>query len=243
MTELVTPIPIAATSCPWDGVRSLGGPPNVKWCEETLCAWAAEPANTWSNLAYFVVALILWRMARREPGQTLQFFAPAVFLVGLGSIVYHASVAFVTQVGDFAGMYVFFMLLVVLNGVRLGVVSAPSTFAWLWSLVALFTVLTVVVAKATAFPVQGIIGILILVVLLTEALASRREGGTTAHGQLFAGLALMAIAGVFSGADVSRTWCDPTGHFWQGHAIWHVFSALGMIPTYLHYRQFRHQFV
>ncbi len=225
--------------CPWDGLRAWGGPPNVKWCEETLCAWAAEPANTWSNLAYFVVAAVLWALARGERERSLRFFAQATFWVGLGSLVYHASVAFLTQVGDFAGMYVFFLLLVVLNGVRLGVVPARATFVWLWSLVAGFTALTVLIARMTAFPVQGIIGFLIAVVLVTEAGASRREGGATAHGLFALGLALMALASVFSGADVSRLWCDPSSHFWQGHAIWHVIGAAAMIPTYLHYRQFR----
>ena len=34
--------------CPWSGFT----PPNVDWCEEELCAWVVNPADTWSNLAY-----------------------------------------------------------------------------------------------------------------------------------------------------------------------------------------------
>ncbi|MBS1150037.1 MAG: hypothetical protein H6Q89_1735, partial [Myxococcaceae bacterium] len=32
--------------CPWVPLRQWGGLPNVKWCEETLCQWVAEPTNT-----------------------------------------------------------------------------------------------------------------------------------------------------------------------------------------------------
>ena len=52
------------------------------------------------------------------------------------------------------------------------------------------------------------------------------------------GLALLATAGVFSLLDVTRTWCDPAHPYLQGHAIWHVLSALCLFVLYFHYRQF-----
>ena len=32
--------------CPWHSITETWGAPNVKWCEETLCQWISEPANT-----------------------------------------------------------------------------------------------------------------------------------------------------------------------------------------------------
>src|SRR5690606_5345750 len=62
-------------TCPWDGLRAATGAPNLDWCEAEVCGWAVEPANTWSNLAYFVVAAwLLWRRRRAAP--------PALELVG-----------------------------------------------------------------------------------------------------------------------------------------------------------------
>src|SRR5262245_13387782 len=58
--------------CPWVGLREWGGLPNVKWCEETLCAVVAEPANTWSNLAFLIGAAALWRMNKDETSRTLR---------------------------------------------------------------------------------------------------------------------------------------------------------------------------
>jgi hypothetical protein len=113
--------------CPWVELRHWGGLPNVKWCEQSLCAWIAEPANTWSNLAYVLAAAALFALARRESSRTLRFFAPAALAVGLCSLVYHASVAFATQVLDFFGMYFYFLFLLALNLVRLGALRNLST--------------------------------------------------------------------------------------------------------------------
>jgi hypothetical protein len=37
---------------------------------------------------------------------------------------------------------------------------------------------------------------------------------------------------------VTRTWCDPWHPWLQGHAFWHVLSALCLFAAYFHYRQF-----
>ena len=45
--------------CPWDGFTQA--PPG--FCEQALCAWVREPGNTWSNLAFIVAALVMYREA------------------------------------------------------------------------------------------------------------------------------------------------------------------------------------
>ncbi len=222
--------------CPWSTLRTWGGLPNVKWCEETLCGWISEPANTWSNVPFLVTAAVLWWFTRKETSRTERFWPVAAFLVGVSSLVYHASVTFVLQVFDFFGMYCFFALVVLLNLVRLGVVAKQRLFAVLWASVASLTVLTVVIAKLS-LPVQGIIVVLLVGTVVTEAGAFMKQ-----RGQLRwfgSALAFIAVAAVFSGSDVSRRWCDPSDHLLQGHAIWHVFNAVGIGLAYLHYRQFR----
>ncbi len=66
---------ITNPECVWTPLREWGGLPNVKWCEETLCGVIAEPANTWSNLAYLVVAAWLWWFTRKDESRTLRFWA------------------------------------------------------------------------------------------------------------------------------------------------------------------------
>lgn len=227
--------------CPWVPLREWGGLPNVKWCEETLCAWAAEPANTWSNLAYVLVGLVLFLVSRREPSRTLRFFAPAAVIVGSASLVYHASVAFVTQVLDFWGMYFYFLLLVGLNLVRMGKLPGRRFFPVLWPSIFGFTLLTVVVAKL-GLPVQGIVLALVALTLATEVLASRALPVPT-HRWFFLTLAIITVATACSVADASRLFCTPTNHVIQGHAAWHALGSGALLSSYFHYRQFRDRFV
>lgn len=226
--------------CPWAPLREWSGLPNVKWCEQTLCAVVAEPANTWSNLAFIAGAVVLWRLNRGETSRTLRFWTQASVWVGLTSLVYHASVTFLTQVFDFFGMYFYFVLLLLLNLVRLKVLAKERLFVALWPGIALFTGITVAVAKL-ALPVQGIIVVLLLAALVTEGVASSRQ--PCGHRWFFATLGVILVAGTFSALDASRRWCDPSNHVVQGHAIWHCLAAVSLVFSLLHYRQFRAQFV
>lgn len=224
--------------CPWVPLRQWGGLPNVKWCEETLCSVVAEPANTWSNLAFVFMALALWFVVRGEKERMLRFWAPATFWVGITSLVYHATVAFVTQVFDFWGMYFFFAMVLLLNLLRMGVVTKERFFTILWSAIFGLTGLTVAVAKA-GLPVQGIVVVLLASTIVTEVMASRRSTTPIAHAYLYGGLAFIAVAFAFSISDATRAWCDRDNHVFQGHAIWHVLNAFGIASAYFYYRQFR----
>ncbi|MBL9037158.1 MAG: ceramidase domain-containing protein [Archangium sp.] len=229
--------------CPWTPVRVATGLPNVKWCEETLCGWVSEPANTWTNLAYLVVAAVLFVVTRRDAEKTLRFWAPAAVLVGLTSLVYHASVTFVLQVLDFWGMYFYFGLVLALNLIRLGVLDKTKLFRVLWPAIAALTALTVVVAKI-GLPVQGIIVVLLVATLVTEVAAFRRRSVPASAAYIVLTLAVFAIAATFSASDASRAWCEPENHvLLQGHALWHVFSAAALGISHFHYRQFRAQYV
>ncbi len=226
-------------ACPWTPMRELGGLPNVKWCEDTLCSWVSEPANTWSNLAFLVTAAVLFQATRKETSRTERFWPLATFLVGISSLVYHASVTFLLQVFDFFGMYFFFALVLLLNLVRLGYVQKTALFKLLWGSIIALTAFTVVVAKLN-LPVQAIVAVLLLGGVATEAIATLKH--KTQVRWFLGALALIAVAGVFSASDVSRRWCDPTDHVFQGHAIWHVLNAFGIGLAYVHYRQFKAQF-
>lgn len=227
--------------CPWVPLRQWGGLPNVKWCEETLCSVVAEPANTWSNLGFLVVAAALYWVVRKDDSRTVRFWAPATFWVGITSLVYHATVTFVTQVFDFWGMYFFFALVLLLNLVRMGSLAKERLFVTLWVSIFALTALTVVVAKV-GLPVQGIIGVLLLGTLVTEFLASKRATSPVVHKYLFLSLGLIGVAGAFSASDASRAWCDRSSHVFQGHAIWHMICAAGIAAAFVHYKQFRAAF-
>lgn len=223
--------------CAWTPLREWGGLPNVKWCEETLCSLIAEPANTWSNLAYLVLAVGFWVANRSETNRMVRFWAPTAFWVGLTSLVYHASVTFVTQVLDFWGMYFFFAFVLLLNVLRMGKLAVATFFRTLYVTIFAMTGVTVLIAKL-GLPVQGIILVMIVLTLVTEVLATRAATAPVRHRALAVCLVFIAIAAAFSAADASRAWCDPADHVFQGHAIWHVLGTVAIGFAHVHYRQF-----
>lgn len=46
----------------------------------------------------------------------------------------------------------------------------------------------------------------------------------------------MAVAQAASLLDLARVSCDPGNHFFQGHAVWHLGSALALYLVCQHYR-------
>lgn len=228
-----TPIP---PGCPWHDLSQYGLP-NVNWCEAPLCSYIGEPANTWSNLAYVLVGLfvLLWG---GEPARLRRSFAPVMALVGICSGIYHASNVYVTQQLDFLGMYLFCYLLLGLNLNRLGMALGLRHY-----LVAVLgtTAFTAVVFRY-GFPIQAIIGVLTLGIIVTEGLARRRHPAQRVPLSAFlASLGLLTAGAISSALDVTRTLCDPENHFLQGHAVWHVLTALSLLASFFHYRRLAHQ--
>lgn len=238
---LPPPNPIPA-GCPWHGLSQYGLP-NVDWCEAYVCAYVNEPANAWSNLAYVAVALWMLRVLRGVPADApnrpaLRRFAPATILVGAASFVYHATNTHLTQIFDFFGMYVFCFLLLVLNLQRLGWLAAARFPAVFWSAVLGTTAVTFLLARRGA-KIQALVALCILEIVVTELLAFRasiRRGARYALHPFLVSLGLLIAGSVFSVLDVTRTLCDPQNHFFQGHAAWHVLSALSLGAAFWHYR-------
>ena len=75
------------------------------WCElPRMDSFIVEPANTWSNISFLIVAFIIYRRS----SSTSLFDSMAVFaflFLGLGSIIFHASMSYFGQILDIAGMY------------------------------------------------------------------------------------------------------------------------------------------
>jgi hypothetical protein len=230
MTRLLAPeLP---PGCPWSGWT----PPNVNWCEEELCQLIVNPAGTWSNLAYLVFGLWMWRLARATGRSELRLFAPASIIAGLFSGIYHASYTYFFQVFDFVGMFVFCFVVLTINARRLGWIEERHQWPFYLAGVAGMTLLVLVLFEF-GVPIQGLVLILILVSIGQEiVLRGRASRSNEAHyGVYLAALALLTTAAVFSLVDVTRAWCDPTNHWLQGHALWHLFSASALMVLYHFY--------
>ena len=87
-------------------------------------------------------------------------------------------------------------------------------------------------------PIQALVVVARRLIILQEVAVrarTRAPDPPVAYGPFFAALALMAAAGGFSLAGVTRTWCDPSNHWLQGHSIWHLLSAGALYSLYRFY--------
>ncbi|MCR9141124.1 MAG: ceramidase [bacterium] len=227
--------------CPYDEYRETYGPPNVKWCEERLCGHVEEPANTFSNVAYLIVAVIVawrYRSGGSRPGYQLRELGIVVFMMGALSLIYHATNNYISQLFDFYGMFFYTSLLIAWNLRRLGVVSNVRGHTILYGVLIALNFWLLFYVPALDIPIQAIVTWNIVAILGSEAvvfLLRRNHAfyGTNGDGRYLwwsAGLALMGLAAYCSYLDFSRNWCDPEDHLWQGHALWHIFSAISIYP-------------
>lgn len=222
--------------CPWVGLRHLSGVPDIVWCEKQICSWIATPANTWSNLAYFIAAAALYWTARHEKSKNLRFYGVAALWVGFSSFLYHASLTFATQVFDFFGMYLFLYLVLAQNLVRMGVFANRFVKRFIWGATLLTTLLSSLGAKL-GVQLQPIVMLLILAIIITEIFAANRATRKTEYRHFALSLIFLGLGAVFSASDVTRRFCTPESLL-QGHALWHILGAFSLYFSLLHYRQF-----
>jgi hypothetical protein len=228
----MAPLAIASFSA-WASWRPATCLPDDCFCEGLRDSLIRQPANTWSSLAFVVVALwVSARLSRRTrservvlAGAETGLFLGALVLVGLGSAFYHASLTFIGQVFDVSGMYLVatFMLLH-----RLG----PR-----WSLPPLASVVGFVLVNGVLMAAQVTTPSLrriVFGVLLVAALALEWRSTRAGRRWLATGAGLMALAFAIWFIDRRRLVCDP-GSLLQGHAAWHLLGALAAACLYRSY--------
>jgi Ceramidase len=223
---LAPPLP---PGCPWSGFT----PPNVDWCEQELCGWIVNPADTWSNLAYVALGLWMWRSARGR--SDLRLFGPASVAVGVFSFAYHASYTWLLQFFDFVGMFVFCFTVIARNATRLGWI-APRRELRFFALGVLGASAAVPLLFEAGVAIQLSVAVCIAVAVAQELALRRRAPADASFSRSYGvGLALLALAGLASLLDVTRLACDPTNHWLQGHAVWHVLTALALLAFFRFY--------
>jgi hypothetical protein len=211
-------------------------------------------SDTWSNLAYVLVgfyALALgWYDLRRQasanagyvtrtPAMSILLGAACCFL-GFGSGLFHASLTRRGQQLDVAAMYSPLVVFIAINvgrwvprlntgGGRAGVPTWPILaclalvvsfllYEYKWSMrssVVLPTLILIVAAFVVAdrFQRRRRLSVPLMLLSLAALVAARICW-------------VMDVKGTFSGPD---TWL-------QGHAVWHLLTALSLATIYLYYR-------
>lgn len=216
--------------CPWQGFE----PATISFCEEQLCAWITQPANSWSNIGFFIVGILIHRLASREGQSHLKMIGISSVLVGIGSGMFHISGTFFFEVFDLLGMFMIGALLFCLNLQRLGAYSNR-----------LVTMIYVAICSGSLalmfiWRASGIatFSTLITLACLTELLLHLRRDEIS-YKYLMYTCGLFTLSVVIWGLDLSKTLCIPNNHILTGHAVWHLLNALAIYFIYRFYCQFQ----
>lgn len=214
-------------------------------CQATRCfceaprdgALLLQPANSLSSLGFVVLGWLTVALARGTPRNApfspiaMAIFGVSAIIVGLGSMLLHATLTLWGQFADVFGMYLLsgFMLLRAIERWR-GWASRQS-------LVVYAVLCAVLTAVLIAMPEvrRWLFAVLLLGAIIIEmALARPRRNAVTVSFYI-SGIAINALAFAIWNLDQHGIACAPQSLI-QGHAVWHLLGAAALWCTFLYYR-------
>lgn len=220
-----------ARACPWDGLLRA----EYVGCEPDLCAWIVHPAETWSNLAFVLVAAgLVVRYGRADRQLPVAWLPRIVLAIGIASAAFHATMGHWLEVLDLAVIFLFTGFLLAANLQHAGL-TRPALFA------ASFIALAAGgVALTFVDPRLGYVGIAAQGVGVLWSAARIPVRGP--WRQLAAAIALNQLAAVALWLDRGQIACarGALAHVAQPHVFWHVLSALSLLFFYRYEREVEH---
>lgn len=217
--------------CPWSSLK----PATLQWCERALCEWIREPANTWSNLAYIFIGVLIFYQSKKNKAPHLGLLGIFSTLIGLMSGFYHASGSFVGEVLDFSTMFMMTTYSVCANFARL--------YSWTYERLRAVALILITLSIALLVAFQNI-GIEIFALglgatLLLEYKIIKIQKEAINHKPLLGFIVFFAVAYGIWILDHEKIVCYPDFHWLTGHALWHVLTAIGIWFVYQFYSQFK----
>jgi len=203
-------------------------------------ALVLQPANAWSSLGFvFVGFWIIWGayaspQATAFSGGRALLFGVTAIVVGIGSVLLHATLTLWGQFYDVLGMYLLsaFVLVYALQSWR-GLSNAMSFALYVAACAVLIALLWLMPeTRRWLFAIVLLLGIVVELLLARP----RRLGVRVA---LFGyGLLANIVAFAIWVLDNTHALCAPDS-LAQGHAIWHFLGVVAVYFNYLYYRSER----
>ena len=217
----------------WSSMRPADCLPEC-WCEAAReGAIILEPFNTWTNLAYTLLGILILKQFIKVKNYKLEndiyenpfytrVFAFAMIFLGAGSFFFHMSQTFLGQWADLVGMYMVTGFYIVYLSHLLKKMSQTSFLS-------LYLLMVSVLAVCTWFYPEGrraMFGFTIAIMLIQLLYVFKKSSLRFQAKYLGLGAGLFILGQVVWNLDRMRIVCDPYGAI-NGHGIWHILSALG----------------
>lgn len=196
-----------------------------------------QPANSWSSYGYAFVGMLMIVLSRRadwrsgfgrDAAATLGLTA---IVVGLGSMLLHATLTLWGQFFDVAGMYLTSAFMLVAALARwLRWPRRQAILCYLGLLALLLTLLYL-------FPEvrRWLFALVLIAAIVAELGLARALRPGVRSSSYFAGMGIQALAFAIWNLDQRGLVCQPQSLI-QGHAIWHLLGAIALWLSFLYYR-------
>lgn len=256
-------IPLGATlAClaTLTALAALGWPGDVgaagrDFCEAARLGAIRQPANTWSNAGFYLLALwVGWQSwsdvaARKSASWSNRLvttvgypasLATCSALIGTGSAALHASMTtWGAELDHFAlhlwgGWMVAFALTRALRG-------SDRLFLRLWSSIVAGVAVRLALGEPYAMKGSTLFGVLVGLSIVIELVGRWRNRAWQRMENRYLVWAIATFSAAYACLLVSSNagpWCEPTS-LWQGHAAWHLLAAGSTAFVYLYGRSER----
>ena len=217
-------------------------------CTETRCfcempragGLLLQPANSLSSFGYVFAGLLMILVAQSRdwisafPPLAATILGGAAIIVGIGSVLLHATLTLWGQFFDVLGMYLVsgFFLVSALAKWR----NIPDRRAMIYYVL----LCAVLVAILYALPEvrRWLFAVVLLIAIIVELVFARPLRPQVRTGYYVAGLIANIVAFTIWNLDQNGQLCAP-GSVLQGHAIWHLLGAVALWFAFLYYRSER----
>ena len=217
-------------------------------CTETRCfcempragTLLLQPANSLSSYGYVFVGFLMILLARSRdwisafPPLSASVLGVAAIIVGIGSVLLHATLTLWGQFFDVLGMYLIsgFFLVSALAKWR----GIPNRSAMIYY--GLLCAVLVAILYALPEVRRWLFAVVLVAAIILELVFARRLRPQVRTGYYVAGLVANIVAFTIWNLDQRGQLCAPESLL-QGHAVWHLLGAVALWFAFLYYRSER----
>lgn len=251
-TVLSISVLVALGASGWPGEVGVAG---MDFCEVSRPGIIKQPANTFSNLGFYLAGLGIgwqaWRdVAARKKASWSNKIVTTIFypaslatcsvLIGAGSSALHASTTRWSVELDHLGMHFWGAWCIAFAATRL-FRRGDRAFIGLWLAQIGALVTRVIVGEPYMLTGSSLFGVLIVTAIAIEIVGRWRNRYYQQLDNQYLVAAIVTFLVAYACSLASKNagpWCDPQS-FWQGHAAWHLLCAGSTVFIYLYGRSER----
>ena len=228
----------------WFGQAGLRG---LNFCEHSRDALIKQPANTFSNIGFIVVGLIIARLLmiekyginRNRLTSTLfypTFFATLCVLMGPGSMAMHASTTIIGSYFDVTSMYLLSAFMFAYAFIRLFNLSEPVFFiSFLVVMIICNLVYFFSNDLSNLIDRNSIFGVFIISATLLEyAIIYKNKVSIKKRWAVAFSLTFIVASIIWHFSKTGNILCYEYSLI-QGHAIWHILDAITLYFMFRYY--------